>query len=91
MAVRPFTFTDLFLDKSSSKGLKLPPWLFPTTYQRKDQESLTDIERGRFLRALNVTIANGTYGMLIDTHAEMHMQRQNLFPHLMKDYRLIME
>jgi tyrosinase len=77
MTVRPFTFADLFLDKSRFKRLKLPPWLFPVTYQRKDQESLTDIERERFLCALNVTIANGTYGKLVDIHAEMHMQHTN--------------
>src|SRR5260370_30216276 len=77
MASRAFTFADLFLDRSRFKHLKLPPWLFPITYQRKDQASLTPCEQQRFLCALNVLIANGTYGKLVDVHAEMHMQHTN--------------
>jgi tyrosinase len=77
MTARPFTFADLFLDRSRFKHLKLPPWLFPIIYQRKDQASLTPCEQQRFLCALNVLIANGTYGKLVDVHAEMHMQHSN--------------
>jgi len=60
------------------RRLKLPPWwdLF-LPYQRKDQASLTPTEQGRFLCALNVLIANGTYGQLVDVHAAMHMQHTN--------------
>jgi hypothetical protein len=72
-----FTFADLFLDRSLFKHLKLPPWLFPAPYQRKDQARLTACEQQRFLCALNVLIANGTYGKLVDIHAEMHMQHTN--------------
>jgi tyrosinase len=77
MPVRPFTFTDLFQDRTRFKNLKLPPWLFPMPYLRKDQATLTPHEQQRFLCALNVLIANGTYGQLVDVHAEMHMQHTN--------------
>jgi tyrosinase len=55
--------------------LKLPPWLkFLLPYERRDQASLSPEEQQRFLCALNLLIANGTYGKLVDVHAEMHMQ-----------------
>src|SRR5258708_22030200 len=48
------------------RRLKLPPWwnLF-LTYERKDQATLTPTEQSRFLCALSVLIANGTYGKLV--------------------------
>jgi len=55
--------------------LKLPPWLkFLLPYERRDQASLSPEEQQRFLCALNLLIASGTYGKLVDVHAEMHMQ-----------------
>ncbi len=55
--------------------LKLPSWLkFLLPYQRRDQASLSPEEQQRFLCALNLLIASGTYGKLVDVHAEMHMQ-----------------
>ena len=55
--------------------LKLPPWLkFLFPYERRDQASLSPEEQQRFLCAVNLLIANGTYGKLVDIHAEMHMQ-----------------
>src|SRR5262252_837299 len=60
------------------RKLKLPHWwnlLAP--YERKDQASLTATEQSRLLCALSVLIADGTYGKLVDVHAEMHMQHTN--------------
>jgi tyrosinase len=54
---------------------KIPRWFLPTlVYERKDQSALTDVEQQRFLCALNVLIANGTYGNLVAIHSDMsHM------------------
>jgi len=58
--------------------LKLPPWLeLAPGYERKDQSKLSAFEIQRFLCAVNVLIQNGTYGQLVDIHAEMHMQHTN--------------
>src|SRR5262249_13004066 len=58
--------------------LKLPPWLnFLLPYERRDQASLSHEEQQRFLCAVNLLIANGTYGKLVDVHAEMHMQHSS--------------
>ncbi len=67
----------LVLQRDSLRRLKLPPWLFQLTYQRRDQASLSETQRERFLCALNVLIANGTYGQLVDAHAGMYMQHTN--------------
>jgi hypothetical protein len=65
-------FSEMFLDKERFTHIKFPPWLFPRPYARKDQAALTACERERFLCALGVLIANGTYGQLVDIHAQHH-------------------
>ncbi len=73
-----FTFAEMVrLQKEQLVRLKLPPWLFALTYQRRDQATLTDTQRQRFLCALDVLIANGTYGQLVDVHAGFYMQHTN--------------
>lgn len=58
--------------------IKLPPWLYiATPYTRKDQSKLSPHEIERFLCALYTLIQDGTYGKLVDIHAEMHMQHTN--------------
>jgi len=60
------------------KRLKLPPWLFGLLTERKDQTSLSDTERERFLCAFNVLNQNGTFGPLVCIHADMsHMMHGN--------------
>src|SRR5262249_12541309 len=55
-----------------AERFKIPRWFFPDlVYERKDQAELTDTERDRFLCALNVLIANGTYGNLVAIHSDM--------------------
>jgi len=71
------SFVEMFQNRAAFRNLKLPLWLFPITYRRKDQATLTVIEQQRFLCALDLVIANGTYGELVDVHAEMHMQHTN--------------
>lgn len=53
------------------RQLKLPPWLtFKLPYARKDQASLTETERQRFLCAFNVINSNGALGALVDIHGD---------------------
>jgi tyrosinase len=52
--------------------LKLPKWLFAITCNRKEQGSLTAVERQRFLCAFNMINANGTLGNLVKIHSEPH-------------------
>lgn len=76
MMAMPTTFEQLQLDVPKLKDrLKLPPWLeFLFVEDRKDQAALTDIEKERFICAVNTLIANGTYGNLVAIHADMsHM------------------
>lgn len=49
---------------------KLPPW-FPRLRERRDQATLSEVERERFLCALNIRIADGSFGQLVDVHADM--------------------
>lgn len=73
----PDTFADMLkaLDPGIRRHLKLPPWLlFPATYSRKDQASLSETEQGRFVCALNTLINNGAYGQLVAIHAQVHYQ-----------------
>lgn len=64
--------------------LKVPPWLlFPPVHDRRDQAKMNKNEKSRFLCALDVLIANGTFGKLVDIHADMsHMMHgtQRFFP-----------
>jgi tyrosinase len=50
--------------------LKLPPW-FPRLRERRDQAALSPHEQERFLCALNVRIADGSFGRLVNVHADM--------------------
>jgi len=52
-------------------------WLFPVLCHRKDQATLTDTERSRFICAFNMIEADGTLGQLVDIHQDMHMQHTN--------------
>jgi tyrosinase len=66
------------LSPALRKRLNLPPWLFGLFNQRKDQATLTDTARGRFLCALNVLNQNGVFGQLVDIHGDMsHMMHGN--------------
>lgn len=54
------------------KRFKLPPWLqFVLPSERRDQSCLSETERARFLCAFNVLNQNGTFGQLVDIHADM--------------------
>jgi|SRR4051812_36203540 len=52
-------------------------WLFPDLCHRRDQMTLSDTERERYICAFNMLNADGTLGMLVDIHHEMHMQHTN--------------
>ncbi|MGI0023068.1 MAG: tyrosinase family protein [Nitrososphaeraceae archaeon] len=69
------TFTDMFrLNIAQIKlPFKLPRWIvFQGQRQRKDQASLTQVERDRFLGAFNMINSNGMLGTMVDIHAAMH-------------------
>jgi len=77
MAANMTSFADMIRSSPPAlkERLKLPPWLkFLLPYKRKDQASLSETERERFLCAINTLIQNGTYGQLVSIHADMsHM------------------
>src|SRR5947208_8831068 len=70
------TFAEMLRERRDVlRRLKLPPWLkFLLPYERRDQATVSPHEQQRFLCAIDLLIANGTYGKLVDVHAEMHMQ-----------------
>ena len=83
MEEHPLTFAALFEDPSIFRHLKLPPWLFPKQYVRKDQASLSELEQQRFLCAFNVLMENGTFGPLVYIHGDPSHQlhtTQRLLP-----------
>lgn len=49
-------------------------WLFPPVCHRRDQASLSDVEKERYLCAFNLLNEDGTLGQLVQVHSEMHMQ-----------------
>ncbi len=52
-------------------------WLFPQVCERKDQATLTDTEKSRYICAYRMIMDDGTLGQLVDIHHEMHMQHTN--------------
>lgn len=52
-------------------------WLFPPVCHRKDQATLTDTEKERYLCAFQMLNNDGTLGQFVDLHAQMHMQHIN--------------
>jgi tyrosinase len=80
MSMHSESFTDMLRDvllaqPKLKRIFKLPPWLlFPVTYARKDQASLAELERERFLCAFNVLNGNGTLGKLVDIHGDASHQ-----------------
>src|SRR6266496_1217522 len=51
--------------------------LLPPICYRKDQASLSDNEKQRYICAFNMINADGTLGQLVDIHNQMHMQHTN--------------
>jgi tyrosinase len=51
--------------------------LLPPICHRKDQASLSDNEKQRYICAFNMINADGTLGQLVDIHNQMHMQHTN--------------
>ena len=72
MLASAMTFAEMLQAQPAiRRQLKLPPWLaFKLPYARKDQASLTENERQRFLCAFNVINSNGTLGALVDIHGD---------------------
>ena len=76
---RSMTFAKMLrMNKSAASMIRKWPWFFPPLCHRKDQASLTDTERSRYICAFNLVNADGTLGQLVDLHAGMYMQHSNL-------------
>ena len=75
---RSMTFAKMTeANKKSLAHLKGLEWLFPPSCRRKDQCEMTDTEKSRYLCAFEMINSDGTFGQLVDIHAEMHMQHTN--------------
>lgn len=86
---RSMTFAKMLeMDKSASAFIKKWHWFFPPLCHRKDQALLTDTERERYLCAFNMINSDGTLGQLVDLHAGMYMQHDNL--HLLPWHRIFL-
>jgi tyrosinase len=76
---RSMTFSKMLqMDKSAASIIKKWHWFFPPLCNRKDQASLTDTEKSRYICAFNMVNNDGTLGQLVDLHAGMYMQHGNL-------------
>jgi tyrosinase len=53
-------------------------WLFPPVCDRKDQATLTDTEKERYLCAFQMINSDGSLGKLVDTHAQVYGQHTNI-------------
>lgn len=71
------TFSKMVEENIRFLNLKDLLWLFPPVCHRKDEASLTDNERQRYLCAFQMINNDGTLGQLVDIHAQMHMQHTN--------------
>jgi tyrosinase len=79
MLAQSMTFARMLqMDKSAASLINRWPWFFPPLCRRKDQISLTDTEKSRYLCAFNMINGDGTLGRLVDLHAGMYMQHTNL-------------
>ena len=69
------TFAEMLrmLDPAILKHLKLPHW-FPRVHERRDEASLDECARERFLCAYQTLVANGTLGKYVKIHGETHYQ-----------------
>jgi len=75
---RSMTFAKMVLANTRAiPNFKDLGWLFPRVCHRRDQASLTDTERSRYLCAFELINNDGTLGQLVDIHSEMHMQHTN--------------
>jgi len=76
---RSMTFSKMLqMDKSAASIIRKWPWFFPPLCHRKDQASLTDTEKSRYICAFYMVNNDGTLGQLVDLHAGMYMQHGNL-------------
>lgn len=76
---RSMTFSKMLqMDKSAASIIRKWHWFFPPLCHRKDQASLTDVEKSRYICAFNMVNNDGTLGQLVDLHAGMYMQHGNL-------------
>jgi tyrosinase len=76
---RSMTFSKMLqMDKSAASIIRKWHWFFPPLCNRKDQASLTDTEKSRYICAFYMVNNDGTLGQLVDLHAGMYMQHGNL-------------
>ena len=75
---RSMTFSKMLeMDRSAASIIKKWPWFFPPLCHRKDQASLTDTEKSRYICAFNMANNDGTLGQLVDLHAIIGRSKKN--------------
>lgn len=76
---RSMTFASMLqMEKSAASLIRKWHWFFPPLCHRKDQATLTDVEKSRYICAFAMVNNDGTLGQLVDLHAGMYMQHSNL-------------
>jgi tyrosinase len=76
---RSMTFSKMLqMDKSAASIIRKWPWFFPPLCHRKDQASLTDTEKSRYICAFNMVNNDGTLGQLVELHNGSYSQHTNL-------------
>ncbi|HYK43735.1 MAG TPA: tyrosinase family protein [Parafilimonas sp.] len=65
----PMTFAKMMeMDKSLASMISKWHWFFPPMCHRKDQATLTEIEKQRYICAFNMVNNDGTLGQMVETH-----------------------
>ncbi len=76
---RSMTFSKMLeMDKASASLRNKWPWFFPPLCARKNQATLSDVEKARYICAFNMINNDGTLGHLVDLHAGAYGQHGNL-------------
>jgi len=79
LLTRSMTFSKMLeMDKAAVSQISKWPWFFPSICHRKDQATLTDTEKTRYLCAFNMVNNDGTLGQLVDLHAGSYGQHGSL-------------
>jgi len=68
----------LQMDKSLASIIRKWEWFFPAVCNRKDQATLTDTEKQRYICAFNMVNNDGTLGQMVDLHEIVFGQHGNL-------------
>lgn len=75
---KSMTFSKMMrMDKSIASVISKWHWFFPPLCNRKDQATLTDTEKERYICAFNMVNNDGTLGEMVETHNIVYGQHGN--------------